>query len=256
MRPRLVVLAYHAIGDHREDTVLARWSVSRPTFVAQLDAVAAAGWSFVGLDDCAAALAGSRTLPPRSVLVTFDDGYADLLDTVQPILAERGIPAVAFVVAGHLGGTNQWDVAVGARSVSLLDADGLHELAGSGFEIGSHSMSHSALSGLGADGWAEELAGSAERLEQIGLPRPRALAYPYGDCPVGAKAVLADAGYQLAFTLGPGAIVPSRGFDPLLLPRVAVLGSDSPRDLLLKLRTATWRSRPRRALLRACGVDL
>lgn len=252
MTSRLVVLAYHAVGDHRHDPVLSRWSVRPEMLREHLRAVTAAGWSFVALDAVLAAVDGRATLPERAVLVTFDDGYADLADTVQPILAEYDVPAVAFVVAGHVGGSNEWDQARGALPVTLLDAPGLQRLTG--VDIGSHSLTHRALSELDRERRGAEVAGSAERLEQQGLGRPVAFAYPYGDCPEGATRILREAGYRLAFTLGPGAVRLDREVDPLLLPRVAVLGLDSARDLVLKLRTASWRSRPRQALLRLLGV--
>jgi len=56
----------------------------------------------IGLDEVLAAWAG-EPLPPRSVLVTFDDGYRSVLDHAAPMLAEREIPAVAFVIANLLG---------------------------------------------------------------------------------------------------------------------------------------------------------
>lgn len=253
MRPRLVVLAYHAIGDHRHDAVLAKWSVRPETFAEQLRAIRDAGWSFVSLDDVLAGLEGGR-LPARSVLVTFDDGYADLLSHVSPVLTELGIPAVAFVVTDRIGGRNEWDVARGAAPLPLLDADDLGRLAAGGIEIGSHSATHGALS-ESPQGWQEEIVGSAQRIAELGLPRARAFAYPYGDCPPGATSVLAVAGYQLAFTLGPGAVVPPHGCEPLMLPRVAVLGSDSARDLLVKVRSAAWRSRLRAAWWRLRRVE-
>jgi peptidoglycan/xylan/chitin deacetylase (PgdA/CDA1 family) len=85
---RLAVLAYHGIEDpgtfDRQLTYLARAAIP------------------VSLDDVFDAIAGRRTLPPRSVLVTFDDGHRSVLDSGLPLLRERGIPAVAFVVAGLL----------------------------------------------------------------------------------------------------------------------------------------------------------
>ena len=50
----------------------------------------------------------------RPVLLTFDDGYEDLMTDVLPILEERRIPAVVFPVSRRIGGTNQWDEVLGA----------------------------------------------------------------------------------------------------------------------------------------------
>lgn len=85
---RLAVLAYHGIDDPG-------------TFDRQLSYLARAATP-VSLDDVVDASAGRRTLPPRSVLVTFDDGHRSVLESGLPLLRESGIPAVAFVVAGLL----------------------------------------------------------------------------------------------------------------------------------------------------------
>lgn len=85
---RLAVLAYHGVDDagtfDRQVSYLARNATP------------------VSLDDVIQAIDGGRRLPPRSVLVTFDDGHRSVLESGLPLLRERGIPAVAFVVAGLL----------------------------------------------------------------------------------------------------------------------------------------------------------
>jgi len=85
---RLTVLAYHGVDDP-------------DSFRRQLDHLVATACP-VSLEEVAAAVARRRRLPPRAVLVTFDDGHRSLLDAGLPLLRERGIPAVAFVVAGLL----------------------------------------------------------------------------------------------------------------------------------------------------------
>jgi peptidoglycan/xylan/chitin deacetylase (PgdA/CDA1 family) len=85
---RLTVLAYHGVDDPA-------------SFRRQLDHLVAVARP-VSLEEVVDALARRRPLPPRAVLVTFDDGHRSLLDAGLPLLRERGIPAVAFVVAGLL----------------------------------------------------------------------------------------------------------------------------------------------------------
>jgi peptidoglycan/xylan/chitin deacetylase (PgdA/CDA1 family) len=252
---RLVVLGYHAIADHREDAVLGKWSVTPERFAAQLEALAGGGWSFVDLDAVVAALAGERDLPRRAVLITFDDAYADLLDNACPALAEHGAPAVVFVVAGKVGATNSWDHEQGTKTVDLLDAEGLRSVAAAGVEVGSHTMGHRPLGRVPAAELVAELVDSAARIEALGLPRPRSFAYPYGDCSPALAAAVADAGYSLAFTINPGRIVAAPPEERFLLPRVVVVGSDTPRDLKLKLASAAWHPRLRRATLSRLGVE-
>jgi peptidoglycan/xylan/chitin deacetylase (PgdA/CDA1 family) len=85
---RLTVLAYHGVDDPARFEAQVRYL--RRAMIP------------VSLADVAAAARGGGALPPRAVLVTFDDGHRSVLDAGASILAEHGVPAVAFVVAGLL----------------------------------------------------------------------------------------------------------------------------------------------------------
>ena len=169
-----------------------------------------------------------------------------------PSLSERGIPALVFAVGGEIGGSNRWDQGIGAASLPLLDADGLRALVTAGIEIGAHGVSHRPLTSLGAAEVHAELADSAAQIESAGLPRPRAFAYPYGEWNAESAREARRCGYAAAFTIDPGAI--GRDSDPLALPRVEVLASDSEATLRLKLRTCAWPKPLRERLLRLAGV--
>ncbi|MBK5220908.1 MAG: polysaccharide deacetylase family protein, partial [Thermoleophilia bacterium] len=163
-----------------------------------------------------------------------------------PILEERGIPAVAFAVSDRVGGTNDWDRQCGAQTLDLLSADGLQEAAARGVEIGSHTATHPQLPKVPPAQLESELSGSASQLESLGLPRPRAFAYPYGLWnPRLAKAV-SDAGYELAFAVERGCVKACSNRHTL--PRTAVHSDDTGRRLHLKLTTAGWPRSPREAL--------
>jgi peptidoglycan/xylan/chitin deacetylase (PgdA/CDA1 family) len=84
----LTVLAYHGIDDPDRFQRQLRYLVrtTRP----------------VSLEQVTAAVAGTGTLPERATLLTFDDGARSLVESGLPLLRERGLPAVAFVVAGLL----------------------------------------------------------------------------------------------------------------------------------------------------------
>ncbi|AUG81350.1 hydrolase [Kitasatospora sp. MMS16-BH015] len=89
---RLAVLAYHGVPDPR-------------SFAAQLDRLRRLATP-VSLLEVERAVAEGRPLPPRSVLITFDDADRTVLTTALPQLAARRIPAAAFVIA-ELIGTDQ-----------------------------------------------------------------------------------------------------------------------------------------------------
>jgi peptidoglycan/xylan/chitin deacetylase (PgdA/CDA1 family) len=246
------VLAYHAISDLHDDPVISKWSVPPALFAHHLDAIARGGWVFVDLGQVVRALDGEVELPAKSVLLTFDDAYVDLLSEAIPTMAKHGAPGVVFAVAGQIGGTNAWDSEKGARRLDLLDAGGLREAAEKGVEVGSHSTNHRPLRQVPPAQLEVELEGAANRLEATGLPRPRAFAYPHGDCDDRVAGAVAAAGYELAFTIRPGAVTPDA--DRFLLPRMEVLETDSPRDLRIKLATAAWPERLRLRTLRLLCV--
>jgi peptidoglycan/xylan/chitin deacetylase (PgdA/CDA1 family)/GT2 family glycosyltransferase len=246
-RPQAVVLAYHAISDLRDDPVLGEYGLPPERLAMQLDMLRRRGWRFVGLDELLQTLAGAGDLPARSILVTFDDAYADLLTEGWPVLAARGIPAVVFPVSRCIGGTNEWDVRIGARELRILDEAGLRELAANGITIGSHGATHRPVTSLEPSELATELRESAERIASLGLPEPTVFAYPHGRWNDEAAAAVREAGYAAAFTVSPGVV--RRTEDRYALPRIEAHASDTPLRLWLKLVTAAWPERWRTRLL-------
>lgn len=245
--PLAVVLAYHSVSDLRDDPVLADYGVPPDRLADQLDALSAGGACFISLDALVGALDGGKPCPEGAVLLTFDDAYEDLASAAAPILAEREIPAVVFAVADRIGGTNDWDRALGGKALPLLDEQGLRELSLAGIEVGSHAATHRRLPELEPAELERELVGSAERIASLGLPRPRALSYPHGRWTPDVAAAARAAGYMVAFTVDAGAV--RRTANRMALPRIEVLAGDSGRTLRRKLSAAGWSCRRRRRVL-------
>jgi peptidoglycan/xylan/chitin deacetylase (PgdA/CDA1 family) len=245
----LLVLCYHAIQDQSDDPVLAPYGVPPTLFADHLDSLTRRGFCFVTPRQAAAFLQSNAPLPRRSVLLTFDDGYADLLKLARDVLRPRGIEALAFVVTGAGSDTNEWDRPYGAKSVELLSMAGLKEIASLGVEIGSHSRMHREMPLLNAPARKVDAQGSSDDLVAKGLPRPRFFAYPYGARDEESKKAVAEAGYLAAFGLTQArASAQSDRFD---LPRVMILSSD--RGWRFRLKTAApatfnWFVRGRRVL--------
>lgn len=248
-----VVLAYHAISDLSGDPVLEEYGVTPRRFAQQLDVLARHGRPFVTLQAVLQALDGEALLPKGAVLVTFDDAYSDLVTAACPILADRGIPGVAFAVTGQIGGTNEWDRPLGARVLGLLDEEGLHRIAAQDIVIGSHGVTHRRLVGLDPPELDRELRDSAARLSSMGLPDPAVLSYPYGAWSPEVAVAAQKAGYAAAFTISPGVV--RRSENRYALPRIEVHAKDSPFVLRLKLATAAWPEPWRRRLLRLVGAS-
>ena len=187
------ILTYHSLDD--SGSVI---SVSPSAFREHMGSLRDSGFSGIALGRLLDAWEGRAPLPPRPVVLTFDDAFRNFADAALPVLEAAGFSATVFAVAGRCGQTNDWPGQIASvPRVPLLSAAELRELAGAGFEIGSHGLTHAALDSLPAPQAEREVVGSKRALEDA-LGRPvDVLAYPYGRTSAGVRA-LAAAHYRAA----------------------------------------------------------
>lgn len=113
-----------------------------PTFRAELDALVASGIDVLALDAALDRLDAGDPTP--SVVLTFDDGFADVAEHAHPLLAERRLPYTVYVAAGLLGGSMRWEGSTGAsQGAPAMTWDQLGVLHASGLvTIGNHTFDH------------------------------------------------------------------------------------------------------------------
>jgi peptidoglycan/xylan/chitin deacetylase (PgdA/CDA1 family) len=174
---KVPILTYHSLDD--SGSVV---SVAPALFRAHMQHLARRGYTGVRLDALLDAWSGSGSLPEKPVVLTFDDGFANLLQHGAPVLSELGFGATVFVVSGRCGAASDWPgQSAQVPVLPLLSWEGVAELAAGGFEVGSHTLGHARLDLLGADEARAELADSKAQIEDR-LGRPvRSFAYPCGD---------------------------------------------------------------------------
>lgn len=193
-------------------------------------------------------LAAGGALPPRPVLVTFDDGYRSVFTLAKPTLERYEIPVVVFVttrpaierqrfwydrMAAELGESavedakscshDEWSRRLGALPAGTL-ADGdphapmtveeLRSLAQHPlFELGGHTSTHPILARAGTDVQRREIKGNRQELESVTGVTARAFAYPNGrpgiDYSEESIQLVKEAGYEVAFSTRPGFSSPS-----------------------------------------------
>lgn len=206
-----------------------KWSISQRNFFAILDLLQEQGWKTVCVRDLLKGMADSRT-----VVLTFDDGYADNGLAFEE-LQKRGMRATWFVVSRYLGREADWD---DSRTLSrpLLSVSDLKEMAGAGMEIGSHSCTHPRLTSLEPDRAYREVADSKVELEQMLSREVVSFAYPYGEFNKRVRDLVNDAGYSAACTSRTGWAL--RDNDPLQIRRLTVYSADSVSSLARKLAFA------------------
>lgn len=166
------ILTYHSIDDSQSAI-----SVPPDAFRRHVAWLASGAVQVVPLDALMA-------LPESTdaVAITFDDGFVNTAEIAAPLLARHQLPATVFAVTEHVGGTNAWrgEIAQDIPTLPLMDWASLGRLAEGGFSIGAHGRTHASLTDLGPEALADEIGGSAERIERELGVRPTTFAYPYG----------------------------------------------------------------------------
>jgi peptidoglycan/xylan/chitin deacetylase (PgdA/CDA1 family) len=228
---RVPILCYHRVETPPAGAAHDTNFVTPALFGAHLAALAALGFEGVTVAQLLRWQRGETTLPPRPVVITFDDAYASIEAYAFPLLAARGWPATIFAISAFLGRSNTWDPQ--APPSALLDATALRDALRVGHDVGAHSRHHRRLRGLDATASHEELAVAKTELEQaLGTPCD-SLAFPYGSHDRATLAAVQRAGYRGACTLKRW--TNGRRTNPLRLGRMSVGGTLSPWMLMAKL---------------------
>ena len=174
-RPRAVVLMYHSVVEEPEQTAnTIRISHSRAAFESQMSALARR-FNPVSIEQVIEFAAEGRRLPPWSVAVTFDDGFADNYDVALPILSRYGIPATFYIMVNAVEtGTPPWYVRLNFAFSTTTVSAWKHPENGQTFEITSADGKQAALNtawdlGAARSGIAQEqLVHQIEESLQIG----------------------------------------------------------------------------------------
>jgi peptidoglycan/xylan/chitin deacetylase (PgdA/CDA1 family) len=235
------VLGYHAVSSRWRSQL----AIPESVLAEQLSLLARRGYVGLTLSEAERRRADG-SLPPRTVVVTFDDGYASTLRAL-PILADLGFPATVFAVTGFVesGRTLAWPgiehelTNETAAELLPLGWSELEALAEAGWEIGSHTVTHALLTAVGDGRLQGELeesrAAIARRLDSC-----NAVSYPYG---LADERVVDRAGYEVACTL----TMVHLEDEPLRRPRVNLASADAGVRLRLQVAPAAQSLRRSRA---------
>src|SRR5690625_5011153 len=167
----MTLLTYHRVGGGSADEL----DLDATTFAAQVEALSR--HDVVSLD-AAAQMLDDDAVRAGAVVVTFDDGFADMYEHAWPRLAERRLPFTLYLATAYIGGDLRWE---GSTAQSALGAaltwDQIGEMADSGLcTIGNHTHRHVVPTRLTPD----ELDACNDAIEQRLGVRPRHFAYPWG----------------------------------------------------------------------------
>jgi len=177
------ILLYHRIG---VSPINSRYYVSPDKFEEQMRLLRQWGYHSISMELLVEAIVYGAPLPPRPIVITFDDGNRDTYDTAFPIMREYGYTGVLYIIGKYMG------------APFYMDKTEILEMVGSGWEIGSHGMTHQDLLLLEEEGQQYELRESRRFLkDELGVTI-LSFSYPYGSMDAGLARSVSDAGYLAA----------------------------------------------------------
>jgi peptidoglycan/xylan/chitin deacetylase (PgdA/CDA1 family) len=179
------------------------------------------------------ALAHKATAPHQLVVaMTFDDGYADVMNAAA-VLEEYGGRGTAYVCPGSLAASRRRPAGPAGRSGNLSVRE-LGELRKRGFEIGSHSMTHRPLDILRSAEIGFEVERSKLELEQAIGSDVSSFCYPHGYSSPRVRRAVAAAGYTNACVVARR--LATIGGDRYAIPRVQARAGETGRDFIKRVR--------------------
>jgi peptidoglycan/xylan/chitin deacetylase (PgdA/CDA1 family) len=188
---------YHSVATSPNDATR-ELSVAPEAFTEQMALIGDLGLVPVNTAELAACWRTGRPLPPRPVLVTFDDGYEGVHRHALPVLAKHGFAATVFVSTGWIRGAHD----TGGGLDLMLDWDQVRELAATDVEIGGHSHTHPQLDQLDDETLRHELIHCKEIVaDELGTV-PASFAYPYGYSSRRVRRAVRETGYAQALAVG------------------------------------------------------
>ena len=235
MKQSIPILMYHLVAP-QTSAAFRKYTVTPEAFARQMAWLARRHYTPIDLDALIECRAGRTTLPPRPIVITFDDGYQACADHVVSLLKAHDFTAVIYLVAGLAGELSHWLMAERGVEYPIMDWDTACQISADGIRIGSHTVSHPRLPEISDAQCRAELLTSRHIIEdQLGC-EVRHLAYPFGKFDARVKALAIEAGYHTACSVSVGFSAP--GDDLFALQRVPVLGTDSLIDFIWRLYTA------------------
>ncbi len=209
------VLMYHHVGDLPEnpDTIRKDLTVSTANFTVQVQWLKTQGYQSITPDQLYAWLKNGTTLPSKSILFTFDDGYSDVFQNAVPVLEANGMTGSFGIITGYVGTADYatWDQILNAKS--------------QGMQIVSHSYSHPDFSIKSpADQSYDITKSDSDFNAELGAV-PAYFIYPYGKYNATTETLLQANQFLMSFTTAFGFV--HSGENLLELPRIRVHGAET-----------------------------
>lgn len=213
------ILMYHKIGSDADTP----WWVTPEDFESQLQCLREQGYRSVLPSDLAAHQSWGKPLPHKAVILTFDDGYLNTVETAEPLLKKYGFRGTCYLITGQVADTPETRRRY--EGAPMLIWPEVRAAAERGtLRFGGHTRSHVNLRAADDASAAAEAAGCFEDLRRKGRLKPAGFCYPFGQYHTRTPALVKAAGFTTAVTCEDGVAAAGAGLNAFELPRVSVMG--------------------------------
>ena len=182
---KIPILTYHSIDE--SGSVI---STTPKVFQRQMEFLSKTDYNVVSLKNFINSLFDGKSLPPKTIVLTFDDGFQNFYTTAFPVLEKYGFEATVFIVTDYCGKHNNW---VGNPSEfppsKILSWREIKELSDSGIEFGAHTRTHPDLTRISGVQIESEITESKSAIENALGSEVTTFAYPFGKFNSSAKRV-------------------------------------------------------------------
>lgn len=244
------ILMYHSVSEDAEQNVHPYYKVvTHPrVFAEQMEFLKRKGFEAISLEDAICKLREGKEAAGKYVVITFDDGFRDVLTHAAPVLDKAAFTATIYLSTGFVGNENR-----NFKGRECLSWNEVRDLQRSGITFGSHTVTHPKLYGLAVNAIRNEIADSKRTIEdKLGLP-VHSFAYPYA-FPENDSAfktrlrnILLESGYSNGVCTAIGRA--HAGSDPFFLERLPVNSDDDARLFEAKMAGSyDWIAKPQHFL--------
>lgn len=184
------ILMHHRVAPRTPGVLLPPYDVEPHRFREQVAGLVKRGFQFISLSSALAAHADRKPLPPRCVVLTFDDCFESVYTNAWPILQEFAVPATLFLSTAYLDSdapfpfdtwADEFADRVPADHYRPIRTEQCREMHATGLvELGTHTHTHADFRGH-EDEFAEEMHTASEILKaKFGITEP-VFSLPFGN---------------------------------------------------------------------------
>jgi peptidoglycan/xylan/chitin deacetylase (PgdA/CDA1 family) len=196
MITKLPVLFYHKIREPRPEARSINLYVPPARFAQQMRFLYQRGYQSIPLEAAVENIRNGQPLAPKSVAITFDDGYLDNYENAFPILKKHNFTATVFMATAFAGRDTDWPHSRENLPERLMSWENIKEMAHNGISFGSHTCNHWNLNRLSADDVRFELTESKKHLENELQRQITTFCYPYGEYNPQVVEMVKNSGYR------------------------------------------------------------